>query len=598
MPRKSGFMQEIKIVKNTIYKKGKSMKVKTILKTLITVCATVALAAVTATVAIPQKVSAAGGEKTADVFLIAGQSNAAGSTRVDSTPYGYAVAYTPTENVLFYGGNHKTVDGGVGRYLTDFRPVQHGCGYTDNHVGFELGMANVLNVKPEYSGPDKKAIIFKSAAGGTSVFPEGNYNRFGNWYPKSLWEKDYYKEDYFNPIGFQYRTFMTVFEEFLEAAKNEGFGNIEIKGLFWMQGESDRNNGEEYFDVCTALFNDFRADISEITGKDYSNLPIYEGEISSTFASASADSVETNLKFIETQHKIADSMRNVYVAPLKDYLINEFKNGQSVVVGSDSSHWNYTDIVAVGEQFANLYDRTYGKIDGYVNLNVTGPETALGKSVVDFKGELGPNYASGTEKVEFSVKTAQEYTVKAITAQGATLTPLGKHYEEGEIVPVYDYELTSLDGDVSLNVEYAANKVYRVTSTTADKTYGSAPSVKVIKNAYSGCKYVFKTYPTSSGAVYKFIINGVEVYGQKDVVEYTFDDWEEKYMQDAKTLNIEIVYGERNEVNALLDQLDNPPKEDSGSDKGGSCASAVTPVSLLTAVFSLAAAAFICIKRR
>lgn len=582
------------------------MKIKTIFKTIITVCATVALAAITATVAIPQKAAATtGGGKTADVFLIAGQSNAAGSTRVDSTSYGYAVSYTPTENVLFYGGNHKTTDGGAGRYLTDFRPVQHGCGYTDNHVGFELGMANILNAKPEYSGSDKKAIIFKSAAGGTSVFPSGNYNNFGNWYPKSLWEEDYYADDYFNKIGFQYRTFMTVFEEFIEAVKKEGFDNIEIKGLFWMQGESDRYNREEYFDVCTTLFKDFRDDISKITGKDYSNLPIYEGEISSTFGSATDAEVKANLEFIETQHKIADSMRNVYVAPLKEYLINEFKNGQSVVTGSDSAHWNYTDIVAIGEQFANLYDKTYGKIDCYVNLNVTGTKIALEKNVVDFTGEFGPNYASGTEKIEFSVKTAQEYAIKEITALGATLTLLGKRYEEGDIVPVYDYELTSPDDDVTLNVEYGSNKVYRVTFTTADKTYGSAPSVKVTKNAYSGCKYTFKTYPTSSGAVYKFIVNGTEVYGQKDVVEYTFEDWEEKYMQDAKALNIEIVYGKRSEVNDLLDQLGADSKEedsvpDNGDDctsNGGGCTSAVTPVSLFIAVSALAAAAFICIKK-
>ena len=86
---------------------------------------------------------------TADVFLIAGQSNAAGSTKVNATPTGMEYPYAPKTNVLYYGETHRGVKGKgtTERRIADFRPVQHGCGHTDNHVGFELGMANVLNEK-------------------------------------------------------------------------------------------------------------------------------------------------------------------------------------------------------------------------------------------------------------------------------------------------------------------------------------------------------------------------------------------------------------------------------------------------------------------
>ena len=39
--------------------------------------------------------------KTADVFMIAGQSNAAGSTKKDANSYGYEITYRPKENVLY-----------------------------------------------------------------------------------------------------------------------------------------------------------------------------------------------------------------------------------------------------------------------------------------------------------------------------------------------------------------------------------------------------------------------------------------------------------------------------------------------------------------
>lgn len=565
---------------------------------IITLCFAVAVfaAALSSAAFVPStEAQAADNVKTADVYLIAGQSNAAGSTRVESTAYGYELSYTPKENVLFYGGAHKTIQGSGGRYLTDFGPVRHGCGFTDKHVGFELGMANILNEQPQYAGGGKKAVIFKSAAGGTSVFPDGNYGNFGNWYPKSLWKEDYYKTDYYNIAGFQYRTFMSVFEEFLERLGLQGYEKVVIKGLFWMQGESDRGDPVEYERVCKVLFGDFRSDISEITGEDYSDLPIYAGEISRTFGSADQASVEANLGLISAQHRISQSMKNVYIAPLKDYLINDIVNGKNTVLGSDSAHWNYEDIVSVGEEFMKIFGETYGETQYFAEVVASGSITAMSKCGVIFSGKYGPNYKAGTEKLRFTVNTVPEFTLKSIAADGAELVLSGKEFDGDSLAPVYIYELNSPGEKVTVNAEFGTNKAYRVTSSTPDKTYGSAPSVKVIKNAYSGCRYAFKTYPTSSGAVYKMIINGHEVYGRKNVTEYVFDNWEEEYLGDEKSLHIEIIYGEKNEVHRQLDLLDNPVKE---TENGGSCKSAVTPSAMLATVLSALASAFIVMAKK
>ena len=558
----------------------------------------------------PRAEVAAADGKSADIYLIAGQSNAAGSTRVDANDYGYEMPYTPTENVLYYGGTHKTHVGGTGRYLTDLRPVQHGCGYSDNHVGFEIGMAKVLNELPEYADGGRKAIIFKSASGSTSVFPESDPSYYGNWYPPSLWEYDYNDGDYFNLTGFQYRVFMSVFEELLVKLKAEGYTEITVKGLFWMQGESDRGRPEEYVEICKALFEDFRADISEKTGDDYSRLPVYVGEISKTFGSAAESSIEQNLNLIAAQHKIASSMPAVYVAPLKDYLINDYVDGNYVVLGSDSAHWNYNDIMSIGEDFMELFTATYGKNDGYIALNVTGAEIASKECTVLFDSTDGPNFSVGADKITFRVRTQTKYTVTDISADGAELALAGKEFEEGALAPTYIYELASPAADTVLNIEFGSNRSYRVTSSTPDKTYGSAPSPKVIENAYADCKYAFKTYPTSAGAVYKLIINGQEVYGEKNVIEYVFDDWEEKYISDDnKTLHIEVIYGEKSEVDALLDEYygqgeQNPGDgSETGSDTDGgpdcgNCASAAVPSETVFFAAVMAGAALLVLKRR
>lgn len=572
---------------------------------LATVIAFGAAAAAFALFSAPVRADAADG-KTADVFMIAGQSNAAGSTLITSTATGIAQPYAPTENVLYYGGTHKTVSGGSGRYFNDFRPVQHGCGYTDQHVGFEIGMARLLNERPEYTGADRKAVIFKSAAGGTSVFPDGNYGSFGNWYPKSLWENDYYTDDYFNIIGFQYRTFMTVFDEFLRDLRKEGYTEINIKGLFWMQGETDRGRPDDYLDVCKVLFEDFRADISEKTGQDYSDMPIYVGEISKTFSSAAQDSVNQNLALIEAQHKLASHMRNVYVAPLKDYLINEMQNNMNVVVGSDSSHWNYGDIMNIGKDFVRLYDETYDKTTGYAALTITGSNIAVSSCSAQFDGPFGPNYAAGTEKLTLRIKTQTRYTLTGIAAEGADYKLADKIFEDDSLAPVYVYEISGFGDQCAVQLEFGNNRSYRVTSSTPDKTYGSAPSEKVIENAYLGCKYTFMTYPNSSGAVYKLIINGHEVYGQKDVIKYTFDDWEEKYVDDDdKTIHIEVVYGEKSEVDRLLDEYysgssDNPDDAGDNSETGascGGCSSGAASVYALPGLITLIAAAALAVVR-
>jgi len=537
---------------------------------------------------------------TADVFLIAGQSNAAGSTRSNATPMGIEYPYSPKTNVLYYGETHRGVNGAsTGRRLADFRPVQHGCGYSDNHVGFELGMANVLNEMEEYKGANKKAIIFKSAAGGTSVRANTTTGSWGSWYPPTLMARDYPEiTNFYHHNGLQYRAFMDTLTDFIAELGDLGFEKINVKGLFWMQGESDRGHCSEFADIMTVLISDMRRDIGEITGVDCSDMPFYLGEISSTFGSADLGSVEANANLNATLHSLAGSMKNVYVAPLAKYLINELGvNGENNVLGSDSAHWNYEDITAIGVDFINLHFDSLG-LDKYVSVSVDDSAVSNNALSLAFTGRYFGNYNAETEKITFEAKTSLTQKIDSIVAENATLTKTGFYYEEGKNVPIHTYEITGITGDVSLNVKLAQNPSYKVKITCQDTTYGTEPNSKFVKNAYGGCRYELITYPETYGAVEKLIINGKEVPGRIDVSTYVFESMDEFVTEGSNDINVEIVYGEYEAVKAKLEAMNGGSENNGGSEGGensdeGGCGSAASASGIMALLVAGIFCAFI-----
>ena len=133
--------------------------------------------------------------------------------------------------------------------------------------------------------------------------------------------------------------------------------NIHFKALCWMQGENDRNNGRKYVEVFPLFATELRSYLSEATGTDYSAMPIVIGEISETFSSASPGNIETNQKFIKSQHKLAENDPAITVIPTGQYQLNEIVGGVNTPLGTDTFQWNYADMLKIGEMFGNTaYD--------------------------------------------------------------------------------------------------------------------------------------------------------------------------------------------------------------------------------------------------
>ena len=297
-----------------------------------------------------------------DIYLIAGQSNASGSTAIDNAKEGERDNNT-YENVRYYfvsqwtdGTNHFT--------HRTYEAVHEGLGFDSDHVGPELGMARVLNDR--YATNERKALIVKVASGGTMMLAneadgqgsitKNAWERFllrGSWYPQAM-QKDG-NTDPNRPTGFLTRQLCATAKEVFDDLISKGFSaeNIHFKALCWMQGESDRTAGRKYYNAFIPFAEEVRTSISETTGADYSELPIVMGEISETFKDATSGTVKYNQQFIQIQHKLAEDVPAVTVIPTGSFKINDMINGESVPVGTDESHWSYHDMMIIGEMFGN-----------------------------------------------------------------------------------------------------------------------------------------------------------------------------------------------------------------------------------------------------
>ncbi len=299
--------------------------------------------------------------KSIDLYIIAGQSNAAGYTKVDidvlaSLWENYRLG---SKNVLYRGSaeftnnvNTPEVSTGV-NYIKYWTTARVGLGKSSAHMGAEVGMAAKLS--SEYYQGDKVCGIIKYAHGGTSIFnnTSGENAANGNWVSPSYasikgWSYAESTSESKNLTGNLYRNLLSEVKDSVEILERSGYNDINIKGVFWMQGESDRGNPSEYEIALKYFINDLRDDLGEIMGEDLTDLAFMIGEISRTSGSAKESSIATNEAFIAKQREIAREMNNVYVIASGQYEINWLVDGENKN-GQDSWHWTTEHMFRIGE---------------------------------------------------------------------------------------------------------------------------------------------------------------------------------------------------------------------------------------------------------
>ena len=295
--------------------------------------------------------------KSIDLYIIAGQSNATGHTKFDKTLLAslwsdYAVG---SSNVLYRGTAEYTLNVNTENVSTDANEVfvwtnaKAGQGKTTAHMGAEVGMAAKLS-STYYTG-DKVCGIIKYAHGGTSIFNSlsGENLANGNWASPSY--ADLIGVEYNGLTGNLYRNLLTEVRTSITQLQRSGYTEINLKGMFWMQGETDVRKPDSYAVAIEYFINDIRKDLGEIMGEDLSKLPIMIGEISRTFGSASESDINRNETFIEMQRNVAEDMDNVYIISSGKYEVTWLENGESVN-GQDPYHWTTEPMFRIGELVA------------------------------------------------------------------------------------------------------------------------------------------------------------------------------------------------------------------------------------------------------
>lgn len=300
-----------------------------------------------------------------DVYIIAGQSNAVGHTKISDRKAllkdmpqledGY-------KNVLYTSHSRMQNQPELEHRFVPWQGVTLDLGRKEGFMGPEVGMAKVLS--KFYEKTDSDVGFIKCGHGGTSLLNhKTGIHANGNWVSPSYAEylKVSYKED--DITGKLYRDLITSVYTSISELKDLGYTQINIKGLYWMQGETDLPKEVEYEIAFKFFVQDIRRDLSakmkEFTNSDddlgASNLPILIGAVSSGFNLIDENREEvTNKPFIDMQKKLPSLIDNCYLVDNSTYMITDYIDGKLVVYGSDKMHWNQDQMLSIGEDIGNI----------------------------------------------------------------------------------------------------------------------------------------------------------------------------------------------------------------------------------------------------
>lgn len=428
--------------------------------------------------------------KPIDVYLVGGQSNAAGCSKATGVSGTFG-------NIMYAGEVERTLDGsGVKHfYINDFADyptaVTVGFGIYSDRIGPEFGMAKVLD--SVYSS-DNKAMIFKSAAGGTSLRDARTEldMTYGNWYPRSMWAKGFTPDPSKAPTGVQYKRFVDNFRTVYGELKANGY-EPRIKGMAWMQGENDLGAPDAYKVLIKAFIADIRTDIAEITGNDEDlTMPFVIGEIATTVGEYNNPLVPA---FNDMQREVAKEGVCVYTVPTADLIIND-ANGNTA--NGDLYHFSGKDMVTLGERFAE-------------KLLSSSNETVVELKTIGKNGKATYKLSDGGDKITVTIEPNDGYKASS--------------------VKVNDVEsVDKLVGNV-LEIETNGQKRFEITVRFAKKSAleiktevgeGGRASIDA-ETVYEGDKLVVTVVPEDGYRVKSVAFDGKELARNAETGKYELD---------------------------------------------------------------------------
>ncbi len=456
-----------------------------------------------------------------EIYLIAGQSNAVGYTKVDSTEEQAVIdadsRYTNGLDVMYYGyveyvygttlPNNLTVSQvKLGKGSASQGKTRDGDAYAT--FGPELGMAKYF---ADNGKTGTKYGIIKYAAGGTAIFDEVTStlgSQYGNWMSPSLIAK--YGKASETLTGLCYNTFLQIVRQGLQAYKDAGY-DPQIKGLAWMQGESESQNqtySAKYAELLNTLISDLRTDLTTISGQDLSELKAVVAKIPQKYQTAYA-----NAKYVTNVREQMDS------AAQNDADLLLIDNDFVTLPGLDAHHYNVPDMLQVGHNFAEKL--------------VTANDGSLPKLKVVCTDGGSSNIVSKRAEVDSAV--------------AVTLTPLDgyevKSYEfvdaSGNAVDVVSRVVGSNlrvimpSIDVTLKVTFAEIPSFTVTMSA---THGEIYRTNVARQPKRGETVTFTFKAEDGYQLDKVTVNG------KEITTSTFEAYPTYTTSVTEDLNVVATY--------------------------------------------------------
>ena len=309
-----------------------------------------------------------------DFYLIAGQSNAAGSTNFQQDFANSDPNFKNGYSNVYYSGLAMSGSGISSKMAHTCVPVRIGYGNNGTNFGPELGLADALS--SYYNAESGKyAAVIKYAYSGICLRDDlaAPADAEGNWCPPSWLEANGALDEV--KSGQHYRAFVRYIEECIADYEAMGF-EVNIVAAYWMQGEQDVTwNGTAglYDELLTCLVNDLRADVARITGDEkYLQLPFAIGELSSYLSELSSNPTHfaNTAALIRAQHDVAAALSNVYVIDQSNLPSFDIEPGEKAS-NKDRYHWISHNMLWIGQNLG------YTLLEEVLGVEVQHAETDI-----------------------------------------------------------------------------------------------------------------------------------------------------------------------------------------------------------------------------
>ena len=457
--------------------------------------------------------------KDIDVYLIAGQSNGVGYTAVDSESEQAEIAKDERyrngfDDVKYYGYVECNKDTTLPANIA-LRSVKLGKGADSQGktretkyetFGPELGMAKYF---ADNGIANTNYGIIKYAAGGTAIYDEFTSNmgsQYGNWMSPSLVAK--YGKGSATLTGLCYANFLTTVRQGLKAYKDNGYNPV-IKGLAWMQGESESqsaNNSKRYAELLSTMIADMRKDLTEISGQNLSELLTVVAKIPSKYKD-----VVSSAAYVDVVRAQMDAVAE------NDADVITIDNDFVTLPGTDNHHYNVPDMLQVGHNFAEAFiEATNGSLPKVKVVCTEGgaSDVVSKRAIVDTALAVTLTPDKGYELVSYSFVGDDGQTVEVTSRKVGNVVRF--------VMP---------SGNVTLKVVFQPIPKYNVTVDGGE--HGEIFRTNAQRQPFKGETVTFTFKPENGYKLGKVTVNGAEV---KTDGTYTYPTYTTEVTQDISVV--------------------------------------------------------------